>query len=346
MSTTADALRRLRANALTPSLREVDPTRRGFYGWESGDSVVRPVGEAFLRGYRIGMEHAGATEVMRGLQDVPVGMQGFAAEGAAMAVAVRGMLEPWRRAEFHRLVSVSGGRHAYMMHVGLGWALARMPLPLWPDLHRVDPMIGPLVLDGYGFHEVFFDTARVLSEKTVLRARGLRRERGRFPFDRWPGSEQDAVQQLMQGVGRGLWFVCGGSPGRLDTVIRSFAPDRQGSMWAGVGLAATYAGGRDAEGLRELKEAAGTHTGWLRQGSAFAAEARHRAGTTTAHTPVAVRVLCGTDLEEAVRACADTRPPGREADGGDWAVYERWRHRLAERLAQLDRTRHADPRPV
>ncbi|MBO0611240.1 DUF1702 family protein, partial [Myceligenerans salitolerans] len=259
-----------------------------------------------------------------------------------------GMLEPWHRAAFHELVSVSGGRHSYMMHVGLGWALARMPLPLWPDLRRVDPMIGPLVLDGYGFHEVFFHTAQVLSEKTVLRNRGLSRKRGPFPFDRWPGPREQGIQQLMQGVGRGLWFVSGGSPARLDTIITSFAADQRGSMWAGVGLAATYAGGRDAEALHELREAAGTDLAWLRQGSAFAAEARHRAGTVTAHTPVAVRVLCGTDLDDAVNACAITRPPGQRADRGDWSVYEEWRHRLAEHLARSDRAAHADadPRPV
>lgn len=314
-------VRRLRASVTTPNEIEVDPGYRGFYEWREGPSIVPPVGRSFLDGFRIGMRGAGATEAVRQLMQVPREWQGFAAEGAGMSVAIRSAVEPWHRNEFHRLVSVSGGRHTYMMHVGLGWALARLPRPLWPDLSKFDPAVGQLILDGYGFHEIFFNTAKTLRQHTV-----------EFDFDAWPGPVQDAQQQLMQGVGRGMWFVAGGSPQLLHEIFEGFDPKFHSSLWAGTGLAATYAGGRGPEGLNEVLERAGEHAGWVRQGCAFAVDARHRANTTNDHTRLAAHILCGLTVERIVEITTSHRPEPQRVDSGDWGAYEEWRARIAGHL--------------
>ena len=69
--------------------------------------------------------------------------------------------------------------------------------------------------------------------------------------------------------------------GRIAEVIDSFDVSRRGDLWSGSGLAATYAGGGDAENLFAMCEAAGTHLRAVAQGAAFAAKARQRAGNPT-----------------------------------------------------------------
>jgi enediyne biosynthesis protein E3 len=315
-------LREARSRFLTPDEAEVSPARRGFYPWCEGAGIVEPVGLSFIGGFRIGVRQASPVSVIRTLErTIDPDWIGFAAEGAGMAVALRAVLEPWNRGAFDRLLAVSGGRHTYMMHVGLGWALARVPEALWPDLGALDPLVGPLVIDGYGFHEAFFHTRRTLDAKCVV-----------FPTRRWPGHGDEAQQQAMQGVGRGLWFVAGGSEEVIGELIDDHDPRWHASMWAGVGLAATYAGGREEGGLQALRARAGKHLAWLRQGSAFAVEARHRAGTTTAHTGLAAVVLCGRSLDEMTDVVAATRPSPRAVDAGDWGAYERWRSSIALEL--------------
>lgn len=314
-------LRQLRAAVLTPSDREVKPSVRGFYDWEEGQDIVEPVGKSFLQGFRIAMEESDTVSTMRRLGNEPQAWQGFAAEGAAMAVGIIAAIQPWRRQDFHKLVSISGGRHTYMMQVGLGWSLARLPRVLWPDLRQLDPAVAQLVLDGYGFHEVFFNTSKTLQQHGTS-----------FPLQLWPGGTHQAQEGLMQGIGRGLWFVAGGSPQIVTETISTFHEEFSASLWAGVGLAATYAGGRDADALEDLARRAGPDRPWLAQGSVFAAEARARANTTTPHTPVALKVLSGATIDEAVALTARHRPLPQEADSGDWTCYERWRRQVAQEL--------------
>lgn len=321
MSDPISAPGRIRAALLTPHLREVDPDHRGFYAWEEGPGIVEPVGRSFLQGFRLAMEQPGARGTMRALQQVPTSWRGFAAEGAAMAVCLRAAIEPWRRGEFHRLVSVSGGRHTYMMHVGLGWALARLPRGLWPRLSDLDPAVAGLVLDGYGFHEIFFHTTRTLERRDAP-----------FPARHWPGQEHDAAAHVMQGIGRGLWFVAGGSIRVLGELIGTFPAHHSGSLWAGAGLAASYAGGRGRAALARLAEAAGQDARWVRQGCAFAVEARHRAGTVNDHTALAAETLCGRTIAELVRVTRQVAPTPHRCDSGDWSAYQAWREQVAHEL--------------
>lgn len=318
------AVRRARAGLLTPKDREVEPSVRGFEPWEGGPGIVEDVGRAFLTGYRTMMECGTATDACGRLGTLENQWRGFAVEGAGMAAAVRSMTEPWSRGTFKDLVVYCGERHGYMIYVGLGWALARLPRILWPRLHRFDPGAAPLVLDGFGFHEAFFHTSATL-------ARGPRR----FPTGAWPGPAEHVTQQVHQGVGRALWFVCGGSPRRLAATIGRFDEDLHSSLWAGTGLAAAYAGGRDRAGLVELVDAAGEHHRWLRQGAAFAVEARVNAGTVVDHTGIAAEYLIGGTVDDVTAAVRAARPAGQALDSGDWSAYEVWRHDLAGALVAV-----------
>ncbi|GAB6899206.1 hypothetical protein JCM9957A_22960 [Kineosporia succinea] len=308
---------RIRWGLLGVPEREVDPERRGFAEWEAGPSRCEDVGRSFLTGYRAGLVEPGAVSAVRSLADLDDDLRGFAMEGLGMAAALRDVLRPGGR-HFRDLLACAGERHVYMIHVGLGWALARTPRPLWPSLSRLDPVHAALVLDGYGFHEVFFRTRRVFDELGVG-----------FPLSAWPGRPQDAHQHLMQGVGRGLWFVAGGGPARLADYVGRFAPSAAGSLWAGVGLAAAYAGGRDEAGLRELRATSGEYSPWLRQGATFAVGARDRAGASVEHTHLAARVLCDGTVETVHALARAHLPRSGVVDAGDWSAAARWRCEVA-----------------
>jgi hypothetical protein len=187
-----------------------------------------------------------------------------------------------------------------------------------------------LALDGYGFHEAYFHTSRVVEEH-------------RPPRLVWipAGSAQDAVHVVDQGIGRALWFVCGADIDYLSSTIARFAPDRHADLWAGVGLAAAYAGGpslapgghnelanaQAAErSISELATRAGGYLPDVAQGAAFAAKARYRPGLVTPQTAIAVRVLCGMDVADAAR-CTDEARPGDPAAAD---AYQVWRNRIRQ----------------
>src|SRR5213076_3230405 len=131
--------------------------------------------------------------------------RGFAFEGAAMALAILDLLVPWGPRRLHRFAAGTGARYAYMVHVGAGWALARLRRDPSPYLGGLDPLLGQLALDGYGFHEAHFQPHAAIPQQ-LQPARFTHAQRGVFD----------------QGVGRSLWFVEGARVGAIATTIATF----------------------------------------------------------------------------------------------------------------------------
>jgi hypothetical protein len=208
-----------------------------------------------------------------------------------------------------------GDPHAYMVHVGAGWVLARMPGNVDKFLSRFDPLLRWLIVDGYGFHEAFFHFPRYLAgEPMPKRVQGYARR----VFD--------------QGFGRCLWFVEGAEAGRIARTIDGFAPERRGDLWSGVGLASVYAGEVSEAELHTLRDAAGAFAPQLAQGAAFAAKARQRAGNLKPYHDLACGVLCGLTAADAAQV-SDEALENLPADGAQPA-YEIWRQRIQQRFFQ------------
>ncbi len=161
-----------------------------------------------------------------------------------------------------------------------------------------------LALDGYGFHQGYFGWRQSITRQR--RPRSL------------AGSEAKVFDQ---GLGRSLWFVCGASPAAVTRTIEAFDHGRQGDLWSGVGLAAAYAGGVDAIGLKVLHAAAGRHAPAFGQGVVFAAQARRQAGNPVPHVELACQVILGLGLPDAADIAHRYLPP----DGDDIKSYQRWR---------------------
>jgi len=306
----------LRRRLLGISLEEATVARRGF---EVRDARVRErleaIGVAFLGGYHAALECADPLALGARLEETEAERRGFAFEGAAMALLLLDALTPWARGRWQRFASGQGARHIYMLHVGAGWALARLPggfRRAWLPFH---PLLRWLAYDGYGFHEGYFHRARrVLSREVPATLEGYARR----AFD--------------QGLGRSLWFGDGAEPERIAAAIAAFAPERRGDLWSGAGLAAAYAGGAEREALESLRSLAGTHAAHLAQGAAFAAKARERAGNPAPHTALACRVLCGVEAAAAARVTDDALESLPE--GGELPAFEVWRARVRERFSR------------
>jgi hypothetical protein len=308
-----------RRKILGISVEEASVTRRGFHTRDARAAErLERIGAEFLGGYHMAVEEPDAAPLAARLNaTVASEYRGFAFEGAAMALFLLDCLGLSSRASY-RFVAGPGEPHAYMLHVGTGWAVARLPwLRLRPlaVLERFDPLLRWLVLDGWGFHEGYFHWPAAVRRHALPR-----------------GLKGYAARAFDQGLGRSLWFVEGTDPERIASAIAGFPAQRHGDLWAGVGLACAYAGGADAADLERLPALAGVHASAVAQGAAFAAEARRRAGNPVAHCDFACRALCGIPADDAAAIARETRTD--LAPDGPSPTYEVWRARIRQHFVR------------
>lgn len=315
---------RLRRKAFGISPEEADPVRRRFLCDDPSIATgLKRIGTEFIAGYHAALEEGpGAALAARIDRETEAAYRGFAFEGAGMGLMI---LDGTRltRGSFAKFAAGPGNPHVYMVYVGAGWAIARLPwlrTRLDAAMKGMDPVLRWLALDGYGFHEGYFHT-----EKSIRRQKVPRGVTGyaRNGFD--------------QGLGRSMWFVNGTNPGRVAETIESFAAERRPDLWAGAGLAATYAGGVGPDKLTYLQERAGEHAIALAQGSAFAVAARQRAGNPVPHGDMACRILCGMPAAEATAITLEEIAgiPEQCTEPS----YEIWRKRIQVRINESIRHR-------
>jgi hypothetical protein len=311
--------RKLRERFLSIPLDEATFMRRGFR--QSNSKAVphlEEIGRTFLHGYHTALAADDACHLALSLNKTPDEFRGFAYEGAAMALELLDRLTPWGGRRLEQLLGCGETGHIYMIHVGAGWAFARLP---WlrrkteRGLGKFDHLLRWLVVDGFGFHEGYFNWRVSIRERKRpkhLSGYGMR------AFD--------------QGLGRSIWFVEGADVTAAAEAVAAFDRSRHKDLWAGVGLACTYAGGVGTEEMERLKSYAGLYLPYLAQGAIFAATARQKAGIATEHTRIACKILCGMSVEDA-SLLAEGALRNLPGDGGAPA-YELWRQRIQAEYAR------------
>jgi hypothetical protein len=308
-------LGRARKRFLGLSPAEASFAKRGFV---AGEDVARErlenIGVTFLSGYHAALEETGFVELARRLASVETELRGFAFEGAAMGLALLDCVTPWQKNRWRTFTERFAAPHIYMMHVGLGWALARLRRGVTSHLARLDPLLGWLVVDGYGFHEGYFNWPQYIARRE-LPARLIGYERRVFD----------------QGLGRSIWFVKGANVAAVASAINAFPFARRDDLWSGTGLACAYAGGCGRDAIASLRAAAGEHLPALAQGVAFAAKTRQRAANLNPHTETVSRLICGQSAA-GIAAITDAALNDLHGDG-ELPAYEVWRRRVQNEFA-------------
>jgi hypothetical protein len=283
----------------------VDFDTRGFAGH---DREVRTHLEerarAFIEGFNVA-----ATDWRRvhdALQRVQRELRGFAYEGAGMYAGLRAKALGTSPTARH-LLAGRGDAYRHLIHVGWGWGSAplrtRVVTPLAPT-----PVLRWLGLDGAGFGLAFFGGA-AKALRSASRTSGERR------------------RALAAGIGRSLWFATSADPKRIVAVVAAAPEADAREMWAGVGLAAAYAGAgdQDAQRVYALAELSGKHLDAFRQGLLFGVTAHATAGVPAPASLQASDVL-RLSPEECVRI-ADAAQDDLANDLGIEA-YGIWRNRI------------------
>jgi hypothetical protein len=266
--------------------------------------------------------------VERRLELVDAEHRGFAYEGATMAFTVRDAMAGGLGRRTRDLLRGPGSPHIFLAYIGIGFAMSHLPRPLWrrvvPDLSGDPyyPTMSWLAVDGYGFDKAYFQT-----DRWVWRQR-------RPASYAWEGRPDYFLRAVDQGIGRALWFIHGGAVPDILTTVRRFATQRQADLFAGVGLAATFAGGTTFDDLVRLRDEAPEAAADLAQGAVFAAKARVHAGYVPAHTDQAAAALTGM----GAASCAELADDEGKADltGDAEPAYEVWRRRIRHRFIERE----------
>lgn len=304
---------KIRNRLLSISESEILFETRGFgHGSDTARIQLEGVGRAFLKGYHEALRAPCVAVLCKRLEAFDSDLHGFAIEGAAMATWLLDSLSVSRQDRWGELLECVADRHPYVVHVGVGWALARLP---WtrsaPErvVSALDPVLRWLVIDGYGFHEGYFH-----AEKWI-----------RIPANR-PKLSEYGNRVFDQGLGRSLWFVMGADVVQIAKAIAAFDSARQTDLWSGVGLACAYAGQATRPELEYLMVCAGVNVTHLQQGVTFGAEARMRGHIVNEFTERTCLTMCGMDalsaseLTRTTRSDVETLPRSH-----DVPRYELWR---------------------
>lgn len=305
--------RRSAALRLLPPLRPsiADFQRRGF---RHDNAVARALLErrarSFLAGYGLTRRH-GVGELEARLADLSPDDRGFGYEGAAFAAAAADLIRPGRRKSLLAdLFAVAGDRYPHLMHVGAGW-VGLLTSPTTILRHEpLDPLLRWLAVDGAGFARAFLRGPRWTARLAAA-----------------PWTADPVRAALYQGVGRCMWFMECADVAAIRRRIATFPEPAHVELWAGVGLAVTYAGAAERPDLAELTTLTGAHRHALAQGAAFAAGSRQIAGHVPDHTRTALLAIAGVSVEVAVDW---TNAAARDSVSGVGAIegYRAWQAQI------------------
>ena len=138
-------MRRVLQSVLALSSDEASFNRRGFH---AGDRVVRErlenIGRAFISGYNQALHIDELDALAQQLELTELELRGFAFEGAAMALTLLDSISLRKHKRLRRFLDGPAANHSYMVHVGAGWAIARLlsfQRGLSKHLSQLDPLL-------------------------------------------------------------------------------------------------------------------------------------------------------------------------------------------------------------
>lgn len=287
------------------------------------ETVIRLV----TRGCQITLQNSNFEVLVPRLDEGDPELRGFIYEGAGIGLAALDCLLPWKN-RVKDFLDGPGSTYIYAVPLGAGMGLARLRRNPERFMRRLDPVLGWIIVDGYGFHEGFFARKRSIERQEVPKHLSAY-----------------ACRVFDHGVGRAIWFVRSTNVERVARTIASFPEGRQADLWSGIGLACGYTGGVNHATVEALQVAAGPYKHHLALGAAIAANARHEVGNPSPHAERASEVLWGLP-SETVSQMVDAARENLPADGA-MPAYEVWRQRLvAQSMARTARNMSGETHSV
>ena len=337
--TTANLSVRTRLKSLVLSLphKEASFSRRGFPSISSPSREhLETIIHAFIDGYNLAVVEPDMRELARRLNSsIAPEYLGFAYEGTGLYFAVMDLMIPGS-ARLEAWTHSAGEPHDYIAMVGAGFAISRIPLALHrleSYQKRLDELTAFCLADGYGFHEGYFRWKSFLD--------------GRKPA---PAFLNPQNRQLYDsGVARAMWWVYGADPVAIAAAISRFDEDRRPEMWAGIGVALSYAsaGPSVPNPSSKLLELSGPYRYDLLSGIPFAAHMRWKGKNPAPWTERACSELLNMSVTEtsdlvlsALKSFLDSwqGPAENRWTQGYLAVRENTKQLLIEKLPVLSRS--------
>lgn len=275
----AISLKKLRRTLMGVSHKKATSFSKGdTEGWKHLENVVLTA----LEGYHATLDSSKLEVLVPRLDTIPLEMRSYAYEGAAMGLTCFDCMLPGKK-RLPTYLAGPGAPHIYMVHIGIGEALALLHRNPEPFLARLeDPVVRWLVMEGYGFNKGFFSWNRFVEKQAILKYLS--------PYAR---------RIFDQGLGRSIWFLDGANVERMAATIATFPAARQADLWVGIGVACTYVGGVDRATVEALQKAAGSYKSYMAMGAAFVAKGRRLAGNPVPHTDLVCNIWWGLTADQA-----------------------------------------------
>jgi len=291
---------------------------------------------AFLDGYDLAVVESDTRQLVGRLSSsIPPELLGFAYEGVGLYLAMLDLMIPGS-GRLEAFTHSDGAPHDYITMVGAGFAISRVPLArrrLESYQKRLDELTAFCVADGFGFHEGFFNWKSFVD--------------GRQAAPAWMNLQNRTL--FDSGIARAMWWVYGADPAAIAAAISRFAEERRPEMWAGIGVALSYAsaGPGNPDPSSKLLDLSGPYRYDLLSGIPFAAHMRWKGRNPAPWTERACSELLDMSVAEtsglivgALKAFLDSWQ-GRDEDKwtrGYLAVRENTKQRLMEKFSVSSRS--------
>jgi hypothetical protein len=326
------ALTRLKSLVFSLPRKEASFERREFPGVNSPSRPhLETILHAFLDGYSLALIESNTKELVRRLHSsVAPEFVGFAYEGIGLYLSMLDLMIPGS-GRLEAFTHAAGAPYDYITMVGAGFAIARVPLAVQrmeSYQKRLDEVTAFCLADGYGFHEGFFKWKSFADGRKPAPARFNLQNRTLYD----------------SGIARAMWWVYGADPVAIAAAISRFDEERRPEMWAGIGVALSYAsaGPGNPDPSSKLLELSGPYRIDLLSGIPFAAHMRWKGKNHAPWTERACSELLNMSVTEAsdlivgaLNTFIDSwqGPKEEKRARGYLAVRENTKQRIMEKLS-------------
>ena len=264
-------------------LSEANFDVRGFQENELSRKRLEEVAKTVVCGYNTALETGLSDDLLVNRIMIKNELSGFFNEGIGMGLYTLDLFSPLKGNRFWNFIKVAGKNHEYMSYIGAGIACGVFfNRPFKKFLDKASPTSGLLILNGFGFYYAYFKPTKTINNLYIPKS---------------VKSDPFYIECYDNGIGRALWFYNGGNPQKIFNTISAFPEHRKPGIWAGVGLAATYAGGVSPEKILELKGLARQYDFMLGEGSVLASHTRDIAQNPH-DTDITQIILTGKSAQE------------------------------------------------